>query len=74
MITCLLAKHTMFQILYHSLLQKIKIPCYKSNQGPLSISGRITNFRFTTHCFFSTKKKTCQEKPYRTEVVFEDKN
>ena len=36
--------------------------------------GCITNFRFTTHCFFSTKKKACQEKPYRTEVVFEDKN
>ena len=34
----------------------------------------ITNFRLTTHCFFSTKKKACQEKTYRTEVVFEDKN
>ena len=30
--------------------------------------------RFTTHCFFSTKKKACKEKIYRTEVVFEDKN
>ena len=74
MITCLLAKDSVFQILYHSLLKKIKIPCYKPNQGPLSISGRITNFRLTTHCFFSTKKKACQEKTYWTEVVFEDKN
>ena len=40
----------------------------------LIFGGSITNFRLTTHCFFSTKKKACQEKPYRTEVIFEDKN
>ena len=41
-------------------------------EGP--IFEYTTNFRLTTHCFFSTKKKVCQEKTYRTEVVFEDKN
>ncbi len=33
----------------------------------------ITNLRFTTHCFFSTKKKACQEKTYRTEVILKIK-
>ena len=32
--------------------------------------------KFPTHyaLFFSTKKKACQEKIYRTEIVFGDKN
>ena len=69
---CLVLRKTCKLLIVNKILRGVFLEIILSNY--LANSWLPNKFPTYYALFFSTKKKACQEKTYRTEVVFEDKN